>query len=647
MFFQLLSLFYGCSKEESTKEEENAYVTEGTRSDCDPLDTSLCAFPFPSSFFETSQPDYPTGIALDFGPLSLPVNIDGKTTDPTLWNEKDGFSPLTPIMTYFEDVSLEGVMGHDRLEDYSNDDVKTVVIDVETGERVPHWAELDMSHDQDDRRAFRIYPATPMEWGHHYVVGIRGLQDEDGNTIAAGESFRALRDGYPTQNYDIDHRVDLYENIIFPTLENTGFLREELQIAWDFHIGSKEHSLRQVLHMKQDALDRVTGGVSYEITEIVEYDVSENTHTARRIFGTMMVPNYTENTGPGVLLTRDENGLPFYNGDREIEFTIVVPRSLWEEGRSGPIVQYGHGLMGSQGEVKGGYLSEMADRYGYVLLAVNWTGMSEDDLNSIVLTVINEIGRFGIIPERSQQGFIEQMTAVETLAGNLGQDAALTTVDTDGNPISVIDSSQLYYYGNSQGGILGNAYFALSPHFERGVLGVSGAPYALLLPRSVDFDGYFLIFKTMYPDFMDISLWMGLMQTLWDPGEPTAYLDSIHDPLEGNPHKEVLLQIAIGDAQVTPLGAHIQARGMGAKLLQPAIRPIWGLEDMQSGEVGSAIVEWDYGLEVPFESIPPDGYDPHSRPRNNFAGQQQLNHFLMTGEVVNYCGDEGCFEELD
>ena len=55
-----------------------------------------------------------------------------------------------------------------------------------------------------------------------------------------------------------------------------------------------------------------------------DYDISEKPHTARRIFGTMTVPNYTEETGPGVLLTRDENGLPFYNGDREIEFTIVV-----------------------------------------------------------------------------------------------------------------------------------------------------------------------------------------------------------------------------------------------------------------------------------------------------------------------------------
>ena len=49
----------------------------------------------------------------------------------------------------FSNVSLEGVMGHDALGDYINEDVKTVVIDV----KQVKIATLDgtrMSHDQDD-----------------------------------------------------------------------------------------------------------------------------------------------------------------------------------------------------------------------------------------------------------------------------------------------------------------------------------------------------------------------------------------------------------------------------------------------------------------------------------------------------------------
>lgn len=638
----LILILFSCS---TTEEKEPEFATDGEFSACDPLDTGLCALPFPSSFYQTESLQTPTGVQLDFRSTSLPVNADDIQTDPALWNEKDGFSTLTPIMTYVPNLSAEGLLRHDELERYTDDGVRTVIIDVDTQERIPHWAELDMSHEQDERRVLRLYPASPMKWGHQYVVGIRNLQDTNGNPIPPNETFQALQAHTPTGNYDIDGRSALYENTIFPVLEGTGFARDELYLAWDFQVASREHTLRQVLHMRDDALERINGGVPYTINEVEHFTLEENEDVAKRIYGTMTVPNYTEDIGPDVLLTRDEDGLPYYNGTRDIAFTIIVPRVLIDEQRSGPIIQYGHGLMGSQSEVRGGYLGEIANRYGYVLLAVDWTGMSSVDLTSIIFMIINGGSRFGIIPERCQQGFIEQMAAIETLQNNLALDDELMVQTDEGESISIVSPSPSYYYGNSQGGILGNAYFALSPHFTRGVFGVSGAPYSVLLPRSVDFDEYFMIFKTMYPDFMDISLWMGLMQTLWDPSEPTAYLDALSiNPLPNTPSKDVILQIAQGDAQVTPLGAHIQARGIGAKLLKPAFRDIWGLESMESGESGSALVEWNYNLDVPFESIPPEGDDPHSRPRKDEAAQEQMHHFFQTGEIINFC-DGSCGEE--
>lgn len=44
-------------------------------------------------------------------------------------------------------------------------------------------------------------------------------------------------------------------------------------------------------------------------------------------------------------------------------------------------------------------------------------------------------------------------------------------------------------------GILGGGYMAFSTDHKRGVLGVPGTPYALLLGRSVDFDLYKAIFS--------------------------------------------------------------------------------------------------------------------------------------------------------
>ena len=65
---------------------------------------------------------------------------------------------------------------------------------------------------------------------------------------------------------------------------------------------------------------------------------------------------------------------------------------------------------------------------------------------------------------------------------------------------SVLDTSQLYYNGNSQGGIMGGALTAVSPDFTRASLGVPAMNYSVLLPRSVDFDPFAGVLYPSYPD---------------------------------------------------------------------------------------------------------------------------------------------------
>ena len=54
----------------------------------------------------------------------------------------------------------------------------------------------------------------------------------------------------------------------------------------------------------------------------------------------------------------------------------------------------------------------------------------------------------------------------------------------------MIDTTRLFYDGNSQGGIMGGGLTAVAPDFDRAVLGVPGMNYSTLLQRSVDFDTY-------------------------------------------------------------------------------------------------------------------------------------------------------------
>lgn len=46
---------------------------------------------------------------------------------------------------------------------------------------------------------------------------------------------------------------------------------------------------------------------------------------------------------------------------------------------------------------------------------------------------------------------------------------------------SVINPKELNYYGNSQGGIMGTVYCALSQDVTAGVIGVGGGPFGILV----------------------------------------------------------------------------------------------------------------------------------------------------------------------
>ena len=106
---------------------------------------------------------------------------------------------------------------------------------------------------------------------------------------------------------------------------------------------------------------------------------------------------------------------------------------------------------------------------------------------------------------------------------------------------------------------------ALSTDVTRGLLGEPGMPYSLLLNRSADFGDLLRAAELrLSPSRATMQIVLGLVQMLWDRAEPTGY-SALHpdDMLPGTPAHEVLLHVAIGDHQVTPLGAHIIARAIG------------------------------------------------------------------------------------
>jgi len=75
---------------------------------------------------------------------------------------------------------------------------------------------------------------------------------------------------------------------------------------------------------------------------------------ARVIEGEMSLPYYsTDNARPGSTLIIDENNNPVFQGYIDVPFTVFIPHSCTDGSRANcPIVNYGHGLLGSRQEVR-------------------------------------------------------------------------------------------------------------------------------------------------------------------------------------------------------------------------------------------------------------------------------------------------------
>jgi hypothetical protein len=374
-------------------------------------------------------------------------------------------------------------------------------------------------------------------------------------------------------------------------------------------------------------------GPVYNIT--VVDDAWNNDHIAYRIEGTIEVPLYLDNPGPGGKIVYGDDGLPEMQGTATFPFYMLIPNSAVNQ--PAPLLQYGHGLLGGATEMYTGHMRSFINEYNYILFAVDWVGMASADAPNIAsMLVSGEMHRFEEVTDRLQQGMVNFVTATRMMRTSMADDPMFG---------SYIDPSAAYYLGISQGGIFGGTFMAISQDVERGCLGVYGQPYNLLLNRSVDFDMYFAILQSGFSDSRDLQIILALIQDLWDHAEPTGYSHKIsHDMFPDTPEHAVLMRAALGDHQVTTLGAHVGARAVGANHLDTGIRDVWGLNKVSDMNQGSTYVEYDFGLpEDPLENVPQEACeDPHGKLRRLEEARMQLDTFFQTGVVENFCTNGIC-----
>ena len=606
--------------------------------------------PWPSDRWLVDDSSTVTGKRLQYDPAAMPLNFEGDAFEVDAYAYRDGFSPASPILTAFRpDLDVDATPGLAKQGEFEQSlaaDSATILLDLETGERVPHWVELDARAHEDDSISFPapgvvyLRPAANLESDRSYGVALRNVVLADGTTAEATPVFKALRDGTITTSASIEDRRPRYENL-FGKLDEAGVDRADLVQAWTFHTASDDNLLRPLLGMRDDALERVGDGIGCTVTSVQE-DVDDRTF--RRVDGTFTIPLYMDSDDSPAHAVWGDDGVPEFQGWGEAPFTLLIPRSLAEpDAGPGRLLTFGHGLMGSAvGEGGGGYLRRLTQDLGMVSVATDWQGMSDSDLVAVGRALSN-VGEFPAVGERLMQGMINFLVLTRTFKG-----ACRTLPDllVDGEP--VIDDGEPYYLGISQGGIFGGTLMALSTDIARGALLVGGISYPMMIGRSVDFHEYELIYRVWYPRRIDREILMSVMSSMWDFSEPAPFMRHIlRDPLPGTPPKQILYQVALHDSQVPNVASDMAARELGIPQLAPGLFDVWGVPT-SDGPLDSAYVYYDTGGEpAPAGNNPPEfDNDAHGDQRHLDATVEQLDAFWRPdGRITDTCGGPCVFPQ--
>jgi hypothetical protein len=342
------------------------------------------------------------------------------------------------------------------------------------------------------------------------------------------------------------------------------------------------------------------------------------------------VPNLLTEPGQNGVMRRDAAGKPMLSGLYQAPFGAVIPKCAAAQ-KPVPIIIYGHGLLGSHREaLEASYVRKAAQHMCAILIATDWRGMSSQDIPAVGLA-LNDMNKLPLIMDKLHQGILS-FIALEFVAR--GKMASAPEFMDGGAPL--MDPTKVFYYGISQGGIFGATFMAYDPFVQRGVLGVNGVNYSLMIQRSSDWPRYFSILNGAYSNLLDDQVLMYLLQMGWDPVDPVS---SIQDVLS---RKQLLMQIAVGDSQVPNVASELAARISGIKQLGPALHEIPGVETM-AGPLQSAITMWDQHKQPPPPVTNSSNGDngTHGGVRKLKTTNDQIKNFFQTGQITQTCMKNG------
>jgi hypothetical protein len=205
---------------------------------------------------------------------------------------------------------------------------------------------------------------------------------------------------------------------------------------------------------------------------------------------------------------------------------------------------------------------------------------------------------------------------------------------------NIVDPTRIWYYGISQGHILGSTFFAYDQTLTRAVLGVGGANWAVMFERSKNWAAYSLPLKGAYGGVMNSIILQQVIEMgleLVDGGTIAPQIRAGGLP-GAAPSKRYLQQMSVGDCSVPNLASEYQARTMGIPVLTPSPYVPQGMQ-ASSTPVPNGMVIYDFGVgsTIPLTNEPPPDNDVHSNIRNKRATIEMMRKFYSEGVIEQLC----------
>lgn len=295
----------------------------------------------------------------------------------------------------------------------------------------------------------------------------------------------------------------------------------------------------------------------------------------------------------------------------------------------------------------------MANDNGWIVVGMDWRGMSAFDLPVVIKTLLSDLDLFEAIRDNLIQCYASKIAFQHFAKHHL-----LDWLRLEGSRIPTLGGvvpPPYVYYGSSQGGILGAGYTALSGTYhmiDRAILGVPGTPFAMIMTRSNDFQGYDQLLLLNHYNNRHVRIALTLVQMAWDSVEASGLLS----PPVNQPYPRILMQCGLGDDTVPTSAAENLARAFGAKTLPSHPREVFGLEQskpadaISSSSSSSSTTPWmgphvtftEVLFEREYNSLPEDNAFPPSNPihfclRLDEMLIEQVVEFTNTGRIINPC----------